>query len=102
MHSYLVAVVDGTQARFFTLDAGVPEKTESGPRLAEHSSLNNIEKPIATKGTLNNLIGRKHHGNRHEKTTQFAEPNRRFANKGLHQIIKIPLSFAGQHLILVP
>ncbi|MEO0348757.1 MAG: host attachment protein [Cyanobacteria bacterium P01_A01_bin.15] len=101
MHSYLVAVVDGTQARFFTLDAGVPEETGSGPRLAEHSSLNNIEKPIATKGTLNNLIGRKHHGNRHEKTTQFAEPNRRFANKVLQHISHITQSFAGQHLILV-
>ncbi|MEM9979121.1 MAG: host attachment protein [Cyanobacteria bacterium P01_D01_bin.2] len=101
MHSYLVAVVDGTRARFFTLDARVPEETESGPRLAEHSSLNNAEKPIATKGAANNLIGRKHHGNRHEKTTQLAEPNRRFANKVLQHISHITQGFAGQHLILV-
>lgn len=102
MRSYLVAVVDGAHARFFTLAA--PEFSDEGqprPHLTEHSSLNNAEKPIATKGTNNNLIGRKHHGNRHEKTTQFVEINRRFASKVLQHISAITKNVPSHHLILV-
>ena len=101
MRSYLVAVVDGAHARFFTLTAAeFSEEEQSGPHLTEHSSLNNIEKPIASKGN-NNQIGRKHHGNRHEKTTQFVEINRRFANKVLQHISTINENFTSHHLILV-
>ncbi len=101
MHSYLVAVVDGAYARFFTLTAAEFSEAEpSSPHLIEHSSLNNSEKPMAVKGPQNN-IGRKHHGHRHEKTTQFEEINRRFANKVAHQISSIAESFEGHHLILV-
>ena len=99
MRSYLVAVVDGAQARFFTLTtAEFSDEELSGPHLIEHSSLNNVEKPIASKGNSN---GRKHHGNRHEKTTQSVEANRRFAHRVLQQISSIHESFAGQYLILV-
>ncbi|MEO0867769.1 MAG: host attachment protein [Cyanobacteria bacterium J06642_11] len=105
MHSYLVAVVDGAYARFFTLTAAeLPEAEPSSPHLAEHSSLNNMEKSIAVKGTknsANNNIGRKHHGHRHEKTTQSEETNRRFANKVAHHVGTIAESFDGRHLILV-
>ncbi len=102
MRSYLVAVVDGAQARFFTLAAAeFSDQGQSGPHLTEHSSLNNAEKPIATKGNGNNSIGRKHHGSRHEKTTQFMEINRRFANTVLQHIGTITQSFAGNHLVLV-
>ncbi|MEM8615119.1 MAG: host attachment protein [Cyanobacteria bacterium P01_H01_bin.105] len=102
MRSYLVAVVDGAHARFFTLNATeLLDQGQSGPHLTEHSSLNNAEKNIVTKGPSNNLIGRKHHGNRHEKTTQFAETNRRFANKVLQHIGTISQSFLGHHLVLV-
>lgn len=101
MHSYLVAVVDGAYARFFTLTAvEFSEAEPSTPHLTEHSSLNNAEKPMAVKGTPNN-IGRKHHGHRHEKTTQFEEINRRFASKVAQQISTIIESFNGHHLILV-
>lgn len=102
MRSYLVAVVDGAHARFFTLAAAeFSDQGQSGPHLAEHSSLNNIEKPIAIKGVSNNLIGRKHHGNRHEKTTQSTEINRRFAGKVLQHINSIVQNSSPQHLILV-
>ena len=100
MRSYLVAVVDGAHARFFTLAAAQFEDL-STPRLSEHSSLNNSEKPIATKGINNNSIGRKHHGNRHEKTTQFVEINRRFAHRVLQHIGAVAETFTGQDLILV-
>lgn len=102
MRSYLVAVVDGAHARFFTLAAAeFLEQEQSGPRLIEHSNLNNTEKPIATKGDSNNLIGRKHHGHRHEKTTQFTEINRRFANKVGQHIGNVAQSTSSQHLVLV-
>ena len=102
MRSYLVAVVDGAHARFFTLNAAeFSDQGQSGPYLTEHSSLNNGEKPIATKGASNNLIGRKHHGNRHEKTTQFTETNRRFANKVLQHISGIIQNFSSHNLVLI-
>ncbi|MEM1255249.1 MAG: host attachment protein [Cyanobacteria bacterium P01_H01_bin.21] len=102
MRSYLVAVVDGVHARFFTLAAAeFSDQGQSGPHLTEHSSLNNAEKPIATKGTNNNLIGRKHHGNRHEKTTQFTEINRRFASKVVQHVGTIAQNTPGHHLVLV-
>ncbi|MDV3348775.1 hypothetical protein D0962_15240 [Leptolyngbyaceae cyanobacterium CCMR0082] len=102
MRSYLVAVVDGAQARFFTLNGTeFSDQGQSGPHLTEHSSLNNAEKPITTKGPSNNLIGRKHHGNRHEKTTQFTETNRRFASKVLQHIGSMAQSFSGYDLVLV-
>lgn len=102
MRSYLVAVVDGAQARFYTLAATeFSDQEQSGPHLTEHSSLNNADKPIATKGTSNNLIGRKHHGNRHEKTTQFTETNRRFASKVLQHLTKITQNHPNHHLVLV-
>lgn len=102
MHSYLVAVVDGAHARFFSLTADEFSEVElSSPHLNEHSSLNNTEKPMATKGANNNLIGRKHHGHRHEKTTQHEEINRRFANKVAQHIGTLAESFNGHHLILV-
>ena len=102
MRSYLVAVVDGAQARFFTLAAAeFSDDGQSGPHLIEHSSLNNAEKPEATKGIANNHIGRKHHGTRHEKTTQFVEMNRRFAHKVLQHISAITQNVESQHLILV-
>ena len=102
MRSYLVAVVDGAHARFFTLTAAeFPDAEQSGPHLIEHSSLNNAEKPIASKGDTNNLIGRKHHGNRHEKTTQSTETNRRFASKVLQHIHSVTQNFANHDLILV-
>lgn len=102
MRSYLVAVVDGAHARFFTL--AVAEFSDQGqlnPHLTEHSSLNNADKPIATKGASNNSIGRKHHGNRHEKTTQDTEINRRFANKVVQHIGTVAQNTASQHLVLV-
>ncbi len=103
MRSYLVAVVDGAQARFFTLAAvEFSDQEQSGPHLIEHSSLNNADKPLATKkGASNNLIGRKHHGNRHEKTTQFTEINRRFASKILQHLHAITQNYPNHHLILV-
>lgn len=101
MRSYLVAVVDGAHARFFTLAAAeFSDEGQSGPHLTEHSSLNNADKPMANKGNTNN-IGRKHHGNRHEKTTQFEETNRRFASKVLQHITTITQSFTSNHLILI-
>ncbi|ESA33193.1 host attachment protein [Leptolyngbya sp. Heron Island J] len=102
MRSYLVAVVDGAHARFFTLAAAeFSDQGQSGPHLTEHSGLNNADKPIATKGASNNLIGRKHHGNRHEKTTQDTEITRRFANKVVQHIGAVVQNTASQHLILV-
>lgn len=102
MRSYLVAVVDGAQARFFTLTAAeFSDEEQSRPHLTEHSSLNNAEKPIASKGNTDNQIGRKHHGNRHEKTTQTTETNRRFASKVLQHIHVVTQNFASHHLILV-
>ena len=103
MRSYLVAVVDGAHARFFTLTAAeFLDQEQSGPHLTEHSSLNNAEKPIATnKAANNNLIGRKHHGNRHEKTTQFSEINRRFASKVVQHISALTQNAPIQHLVLV-
>ncbi|MEM9482732.1 MAG: host attachment protein [Cyanobacteria bacterium P01_F01_bin.116] len=98
MRSYLVAVVDGAQARFFTLTtAEFSDQEPSGPHLTEHSSLNNVEKPIASKGSNN----RKQHGNRHEKTTVSVEANRRFAHQVLQHISSVNESFGGHHLILV-
>ena len=100
MRSYLVAVVDGAHARFFTLAAAeFSEQGQSGPHLTEHSNLNNAEKPIATKGASNNLIGRKHHGHRHEKTTQFTAVNRRFASKVVQHIGSVAQNVSCQHLV---
>ncbi|MEM6254797.1 MAG: host attachment protein [Cyanobacteria bacterium P01_D01_bin.156] len=100
MHSYLVAVVDGAHARFFTFTTAEFSEAEPTPHLLEHSSLNNADKPMAIKGTKNN-IGRKHHGHRHEKTTQSEEINRRFANKVTQQVSSILENWNGHHLILV-
>ncbi len=46
MTKFAVAVINGTQARFFTLDSAATSEYESGPNLIEHECLSDSTKEL--------------------------------------------------------
>ncbi len=101
MHSYLVAVVDGAHARFLTFStAEFPDTELTSSHLTEHSSLNSAEKPLAVKREADNPIGRKHHGQRHDRPKQSAEMDRRFASLVVEQLNSVAQDARSQQIVL--
>ena len=52
MSQYLVAVVDGSQARFFTLSPAAFDANEAGPNLIEQDPLHNAQRPLGASSQL--------------------------------------------------
>lgn len=86
MGHYLVAVMDGTLARFFTLDSDAVVEHEAGPNLVEHDSLQNAAQQMQgqelwanTKTGQNRGDGGQMHNYDDHRAQHRMEFERRFA-----------------------
>jgi protein required for attachment to host cells len=108
MNTYLVAVVDGTTARFLTLKPLDFPQYESGPKLVELDGLFTDEKeqsgadlwgttkPGRNRGTLGQAHGYDDHREQH-----MAEFSRRFAQSVAHRIDELLKTHGASSLVLV-
>ena len=108
MRQYLVAVINGTKARFFSLKPVELKGYEAGPNLVEHESLLSIEKEMQgqdlwanTKtGRNRGTSGQAHSYNDH-RNNHMVEFEKRFAHSIAGRIADLSKIYEAQQLILV-
>ena len=108
MGKFAVAAIDGTSARFFTLDSSVKSEYESGPNLSEHKGLANFTKELRgqelwanTKtGRNKGSNGQAHSYDDHRQNHEL-EFEKRFASKISSAMLDIIKAHQARHLILV-
>lgn len=108
MSRYLVAVLDGTKARFLTLAPVEFEGYESGPNLIEHDGLHSAENEMHgqelwanTKTGRNRGTSGQAHGYDDHRSKHLIEFERRFAQSITHHIIDLANTHGSRHLVLV-
>ena len=108
MSRYLVAVVDGTKARFLTLTPVEFDGYESGPSLVEHDGLQSVEKEMQGQELWANAkTGRNRgssgqaHGYDDHRTNHMVEFERRFAQTIMSRIVDLVQHHDVRQLILV-
>lgn len=108
MGLYLVAVIDGTIARFFELNPDEVTEYEAGPHLVERKSLFNAEQEMhgrelwANTQTGRNRVsaGPTHNYDDH-RSQHMVEFERRFAQSITQHIGDLQRDHAVRHLVLV-
>ena len=108
MGKFAVAVINGTQARFFTLDSNASSEYESSPKLIEQEGLSSPTKELRgqelwanTKtGRNRGTSGQAHSYDDHRQNHEI-EFEKRFANKISSAIVNIIRTNQARHLILV-
>ena len=108
MVKFAVAVIDGTQARFFTLDSAAISEYESGPNLSEHEGLSDSTKELhgqelwanTKTGRNRGTSGQAHSYDDHRQNHQI-EFEKRFANKISSAMLNIIKTHQAKQLILV-
>ena len=107
MNQAVVAVMDGTKARFFTLEEAEFPEYQSSPNLVEHQCLTNMAKEMSGKELwANTKTGRNRgsrsqgHGYDDHRQNHISEYERHFAKDISHKIIEL-LSQWESHLILL-
>jgi protein required for attachment to host cells len=108
MSQYLVAVIDGTRARFMTLEPAELPEYESGPNLVEHEGLANSTKELqgrelwasAKTGRNRGTSGQAHSYDDHREN-HVVEFERRFAQEIASQIGALIQTHQVQHLVLI-
>ncbi|NER29800.1 MAG: host attachment protein [Symploca sp. SIO1C4] len=108
MSGLIVAVVDGTRARFFSLEQVQLPEYESGPNLVERETLFNRAKELAgkelwasVKTGRNQGKGSQGHAYDDHRQNHLSEFGRRFAQIVANQIAKMAQVEQAQRLILV-
>lgn len=108
MAKFAVAVINGTQARFFTLDSQLSSEYESGPYLSEHESLNNHVNEIHgqdlwanTHTGRNRASSGKSHVYDDHRQNHEVEFERKFASKISNTMIDLIKDHDARQLILV-
>ena len=108
MAKFAVAVINGTQARFFTLDSSVSSEYESGPNLSEHENLNNSVNEFHGQDLwANTKTGRNRGSNGQAHTYDDHRQNhevefeRKFATKISNAMLDLIKAHEARHLILV-
>ncbi|NEP18744.1 MAG: host attachment protein [Leptolyngbya sp. SIO4C1] len=108
MSRYLVAVIDGTQARFLTLEPVEFEGHESGPNLVEHSGLHSAAKEMQGQELWANVkTGRNRgssgqaHGYDDHRQNHLIEFERRFAQSIAGRLAELAQVHQARQLILV-
>ena len=108
MNQAVVAVLDGTKARFFTLETAEFPEYESSPNLVEHQSLTNNAKELAGKDLwANTKTGRNRgsrsqgHGYDDHRQNHVSEFERSFAKEIESQIIELVQERDARQLLLV-
>jgi protein required for attachment to host cells len=107
MNQTVIAVIDGTKARFFTLEqAGLPEY-ESGPNLIEQGSLANKNKELQgkelwanTKTGRNKGSGSQAHGYDDHRDHHLDEFEKTFAKDIVYSLISLTQAYQCQRVVL--
>lgn len=107
MSQYIVAVIDRSQARFFTLEPNPWPDYESGPNLSEHPGISNQNqlRPQQLWANVqsggNHCIGNQAHGYDDHRQNHTLEFERRFAHTVAERIIYLTLAHQARQLVLV-
>ncbi len=106
MNQAVVAVMDGTKARFFTLKEAEFPEYESSPNLVEHECLTNMAKEMTGRELWANTKGRNRgsrnqvHGYDDHRQNHISEYERHFAKDISHKISDLLREWES-HLILL-
>ncbi|MBE9046218.1 host attachment protein [Pleurocapsales cyanobacterium LEGE 10410] len=108
MGKFAVAVVDGSQARLFTLDSTALVEHESGPNLLEHQCLTNDTRELRgqelwanTKtGRNRGSNGQAHSYDDHRQNHEI-EFEKKFASRISSAIVDLIQTHQARHLIVV-
>jgi protein required for attachment to host cells len=108
MSQFLVAVIDGTRARFFTLEQAEVPEYESGPNLIERGDMVNPAKELAGKELWANVktgrnrgAGNQAHGYDDRRDSHLGEFGRRFAGAIAEEIAQLKNGHQVSRLVLV-
>lgn len=108
MNQYVVAVIDGTRARFFTLEPAESPEYQSGPNLIERDCLTNTTKETQgkdlwanTKTGCNRGSGSQAHGYEDHRENHLNEFERSFAKEIVSKIINLSDDYHAQQVLLV-
>jgi protein required for attachment to host cells len=107
MSQHLVAVIDGTKARFLTLKPVEFEGYESGPNLVEHEGLHSVEKEMQGQDLWANVktgrnrggVGQAHSYDDHRQA-HMIEFERRFAQSISNRILDLIQAHEVRQLVL--
>ncbi len=108
MSKFTVAVINGTQARFFILDSTATSEYESGPNLIEQEGLSDVTKELhgqelwanVKTGRNRGSSGQAHSYDDHRQNHE-TEFEKRFANKISNAMLNIIKTEETKQLILV-
>ncbi|MGK7877516.1 MAG: host attachment protein [Xenococcaceae cyanobacterium] len=108
MNQSVVAVIDGTKARFFTLEQAELPECQSGPNLIERECLTNVAKDLQGKQLwANTKTGRNRgsrsqgHGYDDHRQNHLGEFERSFAKEIVTKIAKLTQANQSQRVLLV-
>ncbi|NES81140.1 MAG: host attachment protein [Moorea sp. SIO2B7] len=108
MNQSVIAVIDGTRARFFTLEQPELPEYESGPNLIEQESLFNQAKELHgkelwanTKTGRNRGSGSQGHGYDDHRQNHIGEFERSFAKDIVGHIISLTQAHQSRQVVLV-
>jgi protein required for attachment to host cells len=108
MAKFTVAAINGTQARFFTLDSTEASEYESGPNLIEHEGLSDSTKELRDQelwantktGRNRGSSGQAHSYDDHRQNHKL-EFGKKFANQISNKLLNIIKNHDARHLIVV-
>ena len=108
MGKFAVAVINGTQARFFTLDSAASSEYESSPNLIEHEGLADSTKELhgqelwanTKTGRNRGTSGQAHSYDDHRQNHEL-EFEKRFAHKINGAMLNLIKTHQSKHLLLV-
>ncbi len=108
MVKFAVAVINGSQARFFTLDSAEISEYESSPNLLEHESLADSTRELHGQELWANIKtgrnrgsnGQAHSYDDHRQKHEI-EFEKRFANKISSVMLNLIQTHQARHLIIV-
>ena len=108
MGKFAIAVINGSQARFFILDSTASSEYESGPNLIEHDSLANSTRELHgqelwanTKTGRNRGASGQAHGYDDHRQKHEIEFEKRFANKINSAMLNLIKTRQARQLIVV-
>ena len=108
MTKFAVAVINGSQARFFILDSTASSEYESGPNLIEHEGLTNSTRELHgqelwanTKTGRNRGSNGQAHGYDDHRQNHEIEFEKRFAQKITKNMGNLIQAHQARHLIIV-
>ncbi|MGF1488560.1 MAG: host attachment protein [Prochloraceae cyanobacterium] len=108
MNQSLVAVIDGTKARFFTLESASLPEYQSGPNLIECNAIFDRAKELQgkelwanTKTGRNRGKGSRSHGYDDRRSNHLNQFELRFAKEIVNQILQLTQRYRSPEIVLV-